>query len=92
LHLRGRYGVLGTTALLVTIAVGLALSWPSLSSSRTIDDALSLAGELLVATIFGMRQARTMTTLRRIMIANPADSSVANSLHRGRRGSTPSEG
>lgn len=80
-----RYSVLGTTALLVTIAVGLALSWPSLSSSRTIDAALSLAGVLLVATIFGMRQARAMTTLRRIMIANPADSSVANSLLRGRR-------
>ncbi len=26
-----------------------------------------------------------MTTLRQIMIANPADSSVANSLHRGQR-------
>jgi hypothetical protein len=87
-----RYGVLGTTALLVTIAVGLELSWPSLSSSTTIDAALSLAVVLLVATIFGMRQARAMTTLHRIMIANPADSSVANALQRGRRWATAIRG
>lgn len=80
-----RYAMVGTTSLLVAIAAGLVLSWSSLSSSRTIDAALSLAGILLVVTIFGMRQARAMTTLRRIMIANPADNSVANSLHRGRR-------
>jgi hypothetical protein len=75
----------GTTSLLVAITAGLVLAWSSLSSSRTIDAALSLAGVLLVATVFGMRQARAMTTLRRTMISNPADSSVANSLHRGRR-------
>jgi uncharacterized membrane protein len=87
-----RYGVLGTSSLLVAVAVGLALSWPSLSSSRTIDAALSLAGFLLVVTIFGMRQARAMTTLRRVMIANPADRSMANSLHHGRRWATAIRG
>ncbi|HEY5303285.1 MAG TPA: hypothetical protein VIJ86_04440 [Acidimicrobiales bacterium] len=80
-----RYAMVGMTSLLVAIAAGLALSWSSVSSSRTIDAVLSLAGILLVATMFGMRQARAMTTLRLVMIANPTDSSVANSLHRGRR-------
>jgi len=80
-----RYAMVGTMSLLVAIAAGLALSWSSLLSSRTIDAALLLAAVLLVATIFGMRQARVMMTLRRIMMANPADRSVANSLHRGRR-------
>jgi hypothetical protein len=80
-----RYAMVGTTSLLVVIASGLALSWSAPSSSRTIAVALALAGVLLVATIFGMRQARAMTTLRRTMMANPADGSVANSLHRGRR-------
>jgi hypothetical protein len=79
-----RYAVMDTSSLLAAIAAGPALSWSSLSS-RTIDAALSLAGVLLLTTIFGMRQVRTMTALRRIMIANPADESVANSLHRGRR-------
>jgi hypothetical protein len=80
-----RYAVVGTSSLLVAIAAGPALSWSSPSSSRTIDAALSLAGLPLLATVFGMRQARMMTALRQIMTANPADESVANSLHRGRR-------
>ena len=80
-----RYAKVGTASLLVAIAAGLALSWSSLPSSRTTDTALSLSGILLVATVFGMRQARKMTNLRRIMVSNPTDSSVANSLRRGRR-------
>jgi len=80
-----RYSVVGTTSLLVAIAAGLALSWSSLSSSRTIDATVALAGVLVVATILGMRQARAMTSLRRILIANQSDGSMANSLRRGRR-------
>ena len=87
-----RYGVLGTTALLVAIAAGLALSWPSLSSSRTIDAALSLAVVLFMATILGMRQARAMTTLRRRMITNPTEGAVVNAVQRGRRWATAIRG
>jgi len=80
-----RYSVVGTTSLLVAIAAGLVLSWSSLSPSRTIDATVALAGVLVVATIIGMRQARAMTSLRRILIANQSDGSMANSLRRGRR-------
>lgn len=80
-----RYSVVGTMSLFVAIAAGLALSWSSLSSSRTIDATVALAGVLVVATILGMRQARAMTSLRRILIANQSDGSMANSLRCGRR-------
>ena len=79
-----RYGMVGTAALLVAIAVGLALSWPPSSWSRTFDSAAVLAGVLVVATIAGMMQARAMTALRRKLIANPRDSSTAVALRRGR--------
>ena len=80
-----RYALVGTASPFVAMAAGLVLPWSSLSSSRMIDVILSLTGVLLVVPIFGMRQARAMTTLRQTMTANPADNSVANSLHRGRR-------
>ena len=79
-----RYSVVGTTSLFVAIAAGLALSWSSLSS-RMIDATVALAGVLVVTTIIGMRQARAMTSLRRILITNQSDGSMANSLRRGRR-------
>ena|SRR5664280_457321 len=80
-----RYSVVCTTSLLVAIAAGLALSWSSPSSSRTIDATVALAGVLVVTTILGMRQARAMTSLRRILIANRSDGSMANSLRCGPR-------
>jgi len=79
-----RYGMVGTTSLLIAIAAGLALSWPPSSWSRAIDAAAVLAGVLVVATIAGMMQARAMTALRRKLIANPRDSSTAVALRRGR--------
>src|SRR5665213_1802215 len=56
-----RYGIVGSTSLLVAIAAGLALSWPPSSWSGAIDAAAVLAGVLVVATFAGIRQGRAWT-------------------------------
>ena len=72
-----------TSALLVVSEVIAASIWEG--PSRTIDAIVALAGILVAVTILGMREARAMTSLRRILIANQSDGSMANSLRRGRR-------
>ena len=79
-----RYGIVGSTSLLVAIAAGLALSWPPSSWSGAIDGALILAGTLVAATVIGMMQARAMTALRRKAISSPGDDSTGAALRRGR--------
>ncbi len=80
-----RYGIVGTTSLLVAIAAGIALSWPPASWSGAIVGALILAGLLVVATVVGMMQARAMTALRRRSIWSREDNSTAEALRRGRQ-------
>jgi hypothetical protein len=67
---------------LMTVSIGVGGMVCIAIVARVARDALD---EVARVAFFGMRRARAMTTLRRMMIANPADNSVANSLHRGRR-------
>lgn len=79
-----RYALVGDGALAVTIAVGLALAWPPSSWGRLEDTAAALTGAVVVATAFGVRQARAMTRLRRRSLAAPADDAqLAARIHRG---------
>lgn len=78
-----RYALVGDGALAVAIGVGLAMSWPSSSWSRLEDTAVALTGAVVVATAFGVRQARAMTRLRRRSLADPADQALAVRVRRG---------
>ena len=79
-----RYGLVGTTALLVAIGAGLALSWPPSAWSPITDSAVALAGLLVIARAAGMAQARAMTRFRRQAASAPEDRGLSASLHRGR--------
>lgn len=79
-----RYGLVGTTALLVAIGAGLALSWPPAAWSPITDSAVALAGLLVIASGVGMAQARAMTRLRRQATSAPEDQGLAVSVRRGR--------
>ncbi len=79
-----RYGLVGTTALLVAIGAGLALSWPPAAWSPITDWAVALAGLLVIASGVGMAQARAMTRLRRQATSAPEDQGLAVSVRRGR--------
>lgn len=79
-----RYGLVGTTALLVAIGAGLALSWPPAAWSPITDWAVALAGLLVIASGVGMAQARAMTRLRRQATSAPEDQGLAVSMRRGR--------
>ena len=79
-----RYGLVGTTALLVAIGAGLALSWPPAAWSPITDWAVALAGLLVIASGVGMAQARAMTRLRRRVMTAPEDRGAAAALRRGR--------
>jgi hypothetical protein len=79
-----RYGIVGTTSLLVAIGTGLALAWPPSAWSSTIDTAVALAGVLVLATAAGMAQARVMTNVRRRAIGSPEDDDAHRGVRRGR--------
>lgn len=79
-----RYGLVGTTALLVAIGTGLALSWPPAAWSPITDWAVALAGLLVIASGVGMAQARAMTRLRRQATSAPEDQGLAVTVRRGR--------
>lgn len=79
-----RYGLVGTTALLVAIGAGLAVSWPPAAWSPITDWAVALAGLLVIASGVGMAQARAMTRLRRQATSAPEDQGLAVTVRRGR--------
>src|SRR5579884_901170 len=80
-----RYGVVGTTALLVAIGCGLVLSWPPSSWSAVTEAAVALSGALVVVSVAAMGQARAMTALRSRATAAPNDAPRTAALRRGRR-------
>lgn len=67
-----RYGIVGSSALLVALGVGLAMAWPPSTWGALIDTAVALAGALVVASVLGMRQARAMTRRRRAQASQEA--------------------
>jgi hypothetical protein len=80
-----RYGVVGNTALAAVIGVGLAMLWPPSSWGRLQDTAVALAGLLVLVTGVGIRQARSMTRLRRRRLDDPGNDELAQRVRRGAR-------
>jgi hypothetical protein len=80
-----RYGVLGTTALLVAIGCGLMLSWPPLSWPAVTQAAVGIGGALVIVSVVAMGQARAMTTLRSHASAAPGDRAMGAAVRRGRK-------
>lgn len=83
-----RYAIVGTTALLVAIGVGLAMAWPPSAWSATVDAAVALAGFLVLVSAAGMAQARAMGTLRGRSMKAPAGPTAQAAVRRGRHVAT----
>ena len=76
------YGVVSGTALLVAMAGGLVLladhGWDATAVAT-----VALAASVPVVTAIGVVQARRMTRLRRLAVADPADAGLARTVHAG---------
>jgi hypothetical protein len=77
------YRIIGTTSLLTSIAIGLALAWPVNESVASVRVMFALSGALLGVTALGMAQARRMTLVRRQLLAHPDDGALAHEVRRG---------
>lgn len=78
-----RYGVVGNVALTVAIGVGLAMLWPPSSWGSLQDTVVALAGVLVIMTALGIRQARSMTKLRRRSLDEAASQALSRRVHQG---------
>lgn len=78
-----RYGVVGNVGLAAAIGVGLAMLWPPSSWGRLEDTTVALAGLLVVVTGLGIRQARSMTRLRRRLLDEPDSHELEREVRRG---------
>lgn len=77
------YGIVGTSALLVTITVGLVLVWRWSTFTGGIAIEFAMSAVLVGVTIAGMFQARRMTAARQRLADSPADGGAATSVQRG---------
>ncbi len=77
------YRVVGTSALVVSIAAGAALAGSPLEWSVTMDVVAALASVLVVLTAVGVAQARRMTVMRRHAIVLPNDEGAVEAIRRG---------
>ena len=87
-----RYGVVGSVALLTAIGVGLAMAWPPHRWSNLLSASVALAGLLVVLTMFGVRQARTMSRIRRDALSDLGNSQLARSVRSGARSAAVARG
>jgi uncharacterized membrane protein len=79
------YGPIGSAALLVALATGLALSRNE-PRDGLFAATVAAAAALVVVSVVGMVQARAMTRLRRRALAAPTDPALrARVVHGGRR-------
>jgi uncharacterized membrane protein len=76
------YGIVGTLALLVALATGAILlddhPWDGLMVAAAV-----VAGALLLATAAGIAQARAMTRLRRLTVAQSGGEPLDSRVRRG---------
>lgn len=79
------YGIAGSAALLIAIAVGLVLAGMPSNWSTTTTAAVILSGILVALTAAGMAQARRMTVARRRSLASPEDADASEAVRRGAR-------
>lgn len=77
------YGRVGTGALLVAIAAGVAIAGRPSHWATTITVAIILSGVLVALTFVGMAQARRMTLQRQRALGAPHDASIATTIGRG---------
>lgn len=77
------YRVVGTSALVVFIAAGAALTGSPSEWSATMAVVAALSGALVVLTAVGMAQARRMTMVRRQALAAPEEGAVGDAVRRG---------
>ncbi len=77
------YRVVGTSALVVSIAAGAALAGSPSGWSVAMDVIGALSGVLVVLTVIGMAQARRMTVIRRQELDAPGDGTVGDAVRRG---------
>lgn len=77
------YRVVGTSALVVSIAAGAALAGSPSEWSVAMGAIGALSGVLVVLTVIGMAQARRMTVMRRQALGAPGDEAVGDAVRRG---------
>ena len=77
------YGIVGTVALVVAIAAGVALAGSPSNWAATTTAAVILSGGLVLLTVAGMAQARSMSSVRRRALASPGDEQAAEAVRRG---------
>ncbi len=77
------YGRVGTGALLVAIATGVAIAGRPSHWETTVFFAIILSVVLLALTLVGMAQARRMTVRRQRALDLPRDVSIASQIRRG---------
>lgn len=77
------YRTIGTTSLLTSIAIGLALAWPVPRNGRIVTAMFVLSAVLVAITAAGMEQARRMTVARRRLLDRPNDIAAARAVQRG---------
>lgn len=77
------YGIVGTGALLVGIAAGVAIAGRPSQWSVGVTASIALAMLLVALTGVAMAQARAMTVHRQRAVDDPHDESAANLIRRG---------
>ena len=79
------YGVVGTGALLLAIAAGVAIAGRPSHWSVAVATSIILSVLLVAFTGVGMMQARAMTRYRQRAVDDPHDESAATLIRRGAR-------
>ncbi len=77
------YGRVGTGALLVAIAAGVAIAGRPSHWETTVSLAIILSVVLVALTLVGMAQAHRMTVRRQRALDAPRDVSIASQISRG---------
>ncbi len=77
------YGIVGSCALLIAIAAGVAIAGAPSNWTRPTTAAVVLSMVLVILTAIGVAQARRMTVVRRRALASPGDTDAADAMRRG---------